>query len=227
MRLDIGIIIFSPHLLISGVWDHYKMAAILQTTIPNMFSWLKVVVFWFTFQWNWTNWQSDNTGLSNSLALNRRQAITSASIDQIYVVILRHWATMSEMYWSDPFVTFTEAVVCVPAPYASPRRKFAMWTSTFKAVASIVYLAFNKRGCSFLSSIKWVEFMHLGGGYYSVPLISQFFSIVKTMVTYWITRSYLTGVTAAELRWHLPNMKVINRMKRLFLQIQKLTNAEL
>ena len=32
---------------------------------------------------------------------------------------------------------------------------------------------------------------------FSVPLISRFFTIVKTLVTYWISCSYLTGVAAA------------------------------
>ena len=39
--------------------------------------------------------------------------------------------------------------------------------------------------------------------------ISDFFSIVKTYVTFQISRLYLTGVTAAELRWHLSNINVI------------------
>ena len=43
----------------------------------------------------------------------------------------------------------------------------------------------------------------------SVPLISRFFTIVKALVTYWISCSYLTGVAAAQLRWHLSNMNVI------------------
>ena len=43
----------------------------------------------------------------------------------------------------------------------------------------------------------------------SVPLISRFFTIVKTLVTYWISCSYLTGVAAAQLRWHLSNINVI------------------
>ena len=43
----------------------------------------------------------------------------------------------------------------------------------------------------------------------SVPLYSDFFSIIKTHVSYWISRLYLTGVAAAQLRWHLSNMNVI------------------
>ena len=43
----------------------------------------------------------------------------------------------------------------------------------------------------------------------SAPLISRFFTIFKTLVTYWLSCSYLTGVAAAQLRWHLSNMNVI------------------
>ena len=43
----------------------------------------------------------------------------------------------------------------------------------------------------------------------SVPLFSEIFSIAKTHVCYWISRLYLTGVAAAQLRWHLSNINVI------------------
>ena len=43
----------------------------------------------------------------------------------------------------------------------------------------------------------------------SVPLFSYFFSISKIHVSYCIWRSYLTGVAAAQLRWHLSNMNVM------------------
>ena len=43
----------------------------------------------------------------------------------------------------------------------------------------------------------------------SVPLFSTFSVIVKTNVSYWISRLYLAGVAAAQLRWHLSNMNVI------------------
>ena len=43
----------------------------------------------------------------------------------------------------------------------------------------------------------------------SVPLFSEIFSIAKTRVSYWISRLYLTGVAAAQLRWHLSNINVI------------------
>ena len=44
---------------------------------------------------------------------------------------------------------------------------------------------------------------------FSVPLFSQFFTMIKTLATCMIPHSYLTGVTAAELRRHLTNMNVI------------------
>ena len=44
---------------------------------------------------------------------------------------------------------------------------------------------------------------------FSVPLFSQFFTMSKTLVTCMISRSYLIGVIAAELRRHLTNMNVI------------------
>ena len=42
----------------------------------------------------------------------------------------------------------------------------------------------------------------------SIPLFSKFFNIIKTHVSYWISRLYLTGVAAAQLRWHLSNIDV-------------------
>ena len=44
---------------------------------------------------------------------------------------------------------------------------------------------------------------------FSVPLFSQFFRMMKTVVTWMISSSYLAGVTAAELRRHLANMNMI------------------
>ena len=43
----------------------------------------------------------------------------------------------------------------------------------------------------------------------SVPLFSEFFSIIKTHATYWISLLYLTDVAAAQLWWHLSNINVI------------------
>ena len=44
---------------------------------------------------------------------------------------------------------------------------------------------------------------------FSVPLFSTSSVIVKTSVSYWISRLYLAGVAAAQLRRHLSNMNVI------------------
>ena len=46
----------------------------------------------------------------------------------------------------------------------------------------------------------------------SVPLFSEIFNIVKTHVRYWISRLYLTGDAAAQLRWHMSNINVIQRI---------------
>ena len=45
----------------------------------------------------------------------------------------------------------------------------------------------------------------------SIVLICRFFIIFKTLVTYWISLSYLSGVITAELWWHLSNLKAIQR----------------
>ena len=56
---------------------------------------------------------------------------------------------------------------------------------------------------------------------FSIPLIVDFFSIVKTHVKYWISRLYLTGIAAAELRWYLSNMDVIQIVYQVLLQDRK------
>ena len=43
----------------------------------------------------------------------------------------------------------------------------------------------------------------------SVPLFSEFFNNAKTHVDYWISGLYLAGVAAAQLRWHLSNINMI------------------
>ena len=64
-----------------------------------------------------------------------------------------------------------------------------------------------------------------------ITLISWFFTIVKTLVTYWISCSYLTGVAAAQLRWHLSNMNVMQIIltgtfaRSKILLTEKLTNG--
>ena len=45
-----------------------------------------------------------------------------------------------------------------------------------------------------------------------IPLFSELLNIVKTYISLWISRLYLTRVSAAELQWHLTNMNVIQRI---------------
>ena len=61
----------------------------------------------------------------------------------------------------------------------------------------------------------------------SVPLFSELFSIFKTRFGYWMSRLYLTGVTKAELRWHLSNITVIKRSKRYFCKIENFAYGEI
>ena len=46
-----------------------------------------------------------------------------------------------------------------------------------------------------------------------MPIVRLFFSVFwigkETVVKYLLSHSYLTGVTAAQLQWHLPNFNVI------------------
>ena len=54
----------------------------------------------------------------------------------------------------------------------------------------------------------------------TVLLFFSFFSIVKTHIRYWISCLYLTGITAAELRWYLSDMNVIRESHRYFCMIE-------
>ena len=61
----------------------------------------------------------------------------------------------------------------------------------------------------------------------SFPLFSWFAITAKTLVTYWISRSYLTGVAAAQLRWHPSNTKVMKKRKRYFCKFKKFLNGDI
>ena len=54
----------------------------------------------------------------------------------------------------------------------------------------------------------------------TVPLLSQFFRIIKTLITYWISHLYLPSVIVAELQRHLSNMNMIQRMYSYFCKIR-------
>ena len=58
-------------------------------------------------------------------------------------------------------------------------------------------------------------------------LLSWFFRIIKTHVACWVSRSYLTGVTAAELPWHLSNMDVIEESDRYFCKSENFSYREI
>ena len=61
----------------------------------------------------------------------------------------------------------------------------------------------------------------------SILLFSWFFSIANIYISYWISCSYLTGVTAAQLRWHLTNMKVVQKADRYFCRIKNVAYREI
>ena len=44
--------IMSPHQWVLTHWGRDKMAVISQTTLPNAFSWMKIMVIWYKFHWS-------------------------------------------------------------------------------------------------------------------------------------------------------------------------------
>ena len=98
-----------------------------------------------------------------------------------------------------------------------------------------------------LGSVGWKQIACLGAGHAThchasagdrsgvgptKPHLSVYFppffkNTYKKMVTYWISHSYLTGVTAAELRWHLSNMNVIWIFNIWFCNILNLCDGEI
>ena len=98
-----------------------------------------------------------------------------------------------------------------------------------------------------LGSVGWKQIACLGAGHAThchasagdrsrVGLLSHIFlsryfppfiEISKQLVTYWISHSYLTGVTAAELQWHLSNMNVIWIFNIWFCNILNLWDGEI
>ena len=55
----------------------------------------------------------------------------------------------------------------------------------------------------------------------SVPLFADIFTIVNIHFSYWLSRLYLAGVTAAQLRRHLPNINVNEIVRQTPLQDRK------
>ena len=64
--------------LCKALWGRATMAAILQTTYSDSLSWMKVVVFWYKFNWNLflkgTNWQYTSIALNNGIATKKQPA---------------------------------------------------------------------------------------------------------------------------------------------------------
>ena len=58
----------------------------------------------------------------------------------------------------------------------------------------------------------------------SVPLFS---SIAQIYVSYWISHLYLKVVAAAHLRWHLPNMNVMQRIEQVLWRDRKNAYGEI
>ena len=52
-----------------------EFGAILQKTFLQSFSCMKIVIFWFSFQWKFSSLQKTSIGLENGLAQKIRQAI--------------------------------------------------------------------------------------------------------------------------------------------------------
>ena len=61
----------------------------------------------------------------------------------------------------------------------------------------------------------------------SVPLVFPIFHPIVKTIKCWTSRSYLTGVTAAQLRRHPSNMKVIQRIQQVFLENKIVLKTEL
>ena len=61
----------------------------------------------------------------------------------------------------------------------------------------------------------------------AVPLFFKIFFIVKTHFSCWISRLYLTGVAAAQLRGHLSNMNVIQGIWHVFCEIENIAYREI
>ena len=77
---------------------------------------------------------------------------------------------------------------------------------------NVTALNFNGTNASFIRSILIQFWVGVTKPNSSIPLFSEFYSIVKTHVSYCISRLYLAGVATAQLRWHLSNMNVNQRI---------------
>ena len=110
--------------------------------------------------------------------------------------------------WSDHYfssksdlIFFTRFQLWAHEPFVKRVPEY-MWDED----ESCIYYHKIPYGCP-LGIDKWV----LGGGHltdFLPSIISPFLRNIKTLITCWLLHSYLAGVTAAQLQWHLPNMNV-------------------
>ena len=87
-------------------WGLAKIAAILQTTFLNAFSWMKTFEFKIKFHWNMLfgfNWQYVNIGSDNGLTPNRRQAIIWCNDNPVHCRI--YMSQPASMSWSKRHVS--------------------------------------------------------------------------------------------------------------------------
>ena len=77
-------------------WCRGKMAAILQTTFPISFTWMKIFVFWFKFH-HFASFQDriDSSDSENGLATTRWKAIIWTKDGLFTDAYLRHLASTS------------------------------------------------------------------------------------------------------------------------------------
>ena len=78
-------------------------------------------------------------------------------------------------------------------------------------LTSFTAITWKRFKCCFID-IKWVV-SDQGRGlliqFFSLPLFSDFFNVIKTHVSHWISCSYLSGAATIHLQWDMPNMNVI------------------
>ena len=107
------------------------------------------------------------------------------------------------------------------SPYAFTWMLFPNWS--YYQIAYVVWMN------NYVACIQTIMHLSWGGGYYANLFHSVIFPVLlifKTPVTCCISHLYLTCGTTAELRWHLSNMNVIQRINIHFAKTQNLRNGE-
>ena len=96
----------------------------------------------------------------------------------------------------------------------SPRQEQVSGSLLISGWARVIYLArISLKHTPFICSLKWLKFSEPGIGVTKSPFsnfsVRKIFDLVKVPVRFLESHSYLANVTAAKLRWHLPNINVI------------------